>query len=130
MSQTTTGSCMCGAVRYTIVGPLRPIVACHCVQCRKSSGHFVAATACPTVALTIAGPTLQWFKSSETAERGFCGRCGSNLFWRRFGSDSTSVWAGSIDGPTGLKIERHIFSHAKGDYYELPALPAETVLGN
>ncbi len=121
---------MCGAMRYIIVGPLRPIVACHCVQCRKSSGHFVAATACPTSALTIAGPTLQWFKSSETAERGFCGRCGSNLFWRRFGSDSTSVWAGSIDGPTGLKIERHIFSHAKGDYYELPALPAETVLGN
>ena len=121
---------MCGAVRYTIVGPLRPIVACHCVQCRKSSGHFVAATACPTVALTIAGPTLQWFKSSETADRGFCGRCGSNLFWRRFGSDNTSVWAGSIDGPTGLKIERHIFSHAKGDYYELPSVPAETVLGN
>ena len=130
MSQTTTGSCMCGSIHYAIVGPLRPIIACHCVQCRKSSGHFVAATACPTVALTIAGPTLQWFQSSETAERGFCGRCGSNLFWRRFGSDSTSVWAGSIDGPTGLKIERHIFSHAKGDYYELPALPAETVLGN
>ena len=129
MSQTTTGSCMCGAIHYAIVGLLRPIIACHCVQCRKSSGHFVAATACPTSALTIEGQTLQWFKSSETAERGFCGRCGSNLFWRRFGSDSTSVWAGSIDGPTGLKIERHIFSHAKGDYYEVPAGPADTVLG-
>jgi hypothetical protein len=120
---------MCGSVRYAIAGPLRPIIACHCLQCRKSSGHFVAATACPTVALTIEGPTLQWFQSSETAERGFCGRCGSNLFWRRIGSDSTSVWAGSIDGPTGLKIERHIFSHAKGDYYELPAGPEDTVLG-
>jgi hypothetical protein len=120
---------MCGAVRYAIGGPLRPIIACHCVQCRNSSGHFVAATACSTVALTTDGPTKHWFQSSETAERGFCGRCGGNLLWRRIGSDGTSVRAGSIDGPTGLKIERHIVSHAKCDYYELPAGPAETVLG-
>ena len=128
MSHTSTGSCMCGAVRYTIVGPLRPIIACHCVQCRKSSGHFVAATACPTSALTIEGQTLQWFQSSETAERGFCARCGSNLFWRRFGSDSTSVWAGSMDGPTGLTIERHIFTHSKGDYYDLPQGVTDTLV--
>lgn len=127
MSRTSTGSCMCRALRYSIVGPLRPIIACHCVQCRKSSGHFVAATACPTSALTIEGETLQWFQSSDTAQRGFCGRCGSNLFWRCLGSDTTSVWAGSLDGPTGLKIEQHIFCHSKGDYYDLPEAATDSL---
>ena len=121
---STHGSCLCGAVHYRVSGPLRPIIACHCIQCRKSSGHYVAATACPTEALHMEGDTLQWFASSPQAERGFCGRCGSNLFWRRTGSSSTSIWAGSIDGPTGLHIAQQMFTHSKGDYYTLPDAPA------
>jgi len=120
VDKTTHGSCMCGAVRYQVSGPLRPIIACHCIQCRKSSGHYVAATACPTEALHIDGDTLQWFASSSEAERGFCGRCGSNLFWRLRGANSTSIWAGSIDGPTGLHIAEQLFTESKGDYYALP----------
>jgi hypothetical protein len=120
VDKTTHGSCMCGAVRYQVSGPLRPIIACHCIQCRKSSGHYVAATACPTEALQIDGATLQWFASSSQAERGFCGRCGSNLFWRLRGANSTSIWAGSIDGPTGLHIAKQLFTESKGDYYALP----------
>jgi hypothetical protein len=121
---STHGSCLCGAVHYRVSGPLRPIIACHCIQCRKSSGHYVAATACPTEALHMEGDTLQWFASSPQAERGFCGRCGSNLFWRRTGSSSTSIWAGSIDGPTGLHIAQQMFTRSKGDYYTLPDAPA------
>lgn len=120
LEKTTHGSCMCGAVRYQVSGPLRPIIACHCIQCRKSSGHYVAATACPNEALQIEGDTLQWFASSSEAERGFCARCGSNLFWRRMGANSTSIWAGSIDGPTGLHIAQQLFTESKGDYYALP----------
>ena len=124
VDKTTHGSCMCGAVRYRVNGPLRPIIACHCIQCRKSSGHYVTATACPTEALQIEGDTLQWYASSSEAERGFCGRCGSNLFWRRKGANSTSIWAGSIDGPTGLHIAQQMFTGSKGDYYGLPDAPA------
>ena len=40
-----TGGCLCGAVRYRVAGPLRDVVACHCGQCRRSSGHHAAATA-------------------------------------------------------------------------------------
>jgi len=36
---------LCGAVRYEVRGPLRPVVACHCTQCRRMTGHFLAATA-------------------------------------------------------------------------------------
>ncbi len=123
VDNTTHGSCLCGAVRYRVIGPLRPIIACHCIQCRKSSGHYVAATACATEALHIEGDTLQWYASSKEAERAFCGRCGSNLFWRRHGESSTSIWAGSIDGPTGLHIAQQLFAASKGDYYDLPDAP-------
>jgi len=114
------GGCLCKGVRYQITGPLRAIIACHCEQCRRSSGHFAAMTSAPraNVAFT-ASQTLKWFRSSETAERGFCERCGSNLFWHPIGSDSMSITAGTLDVPSGLSIEKHIFVGNKSDYYQL-----------
>ena len=43
--------------------------------------------------------------------------CGSNLFWRRSGADRTSIAAGTLDEPTGLRTTSHIFTGSKGDYY-------------
>ncbi len=121
-SPVTRGSCLCGGVRYEIHGPLRPVTVCHCSQCRKTSGHVVAATEAPTEAIQLLqATTLTWFKSSDTAERGFCSRCGGNLFWRETARTVrvTSVMAGTLDGPTGLSIDRHIFVADKLDYYDI-----------
>jgi hypothetical protein len=123
MSEDKTGSCLCGTVSYVIVGPLRPIVACHCQQCRKASGHYFAATQCLASDIRIIGETLKWFSSSASAERGFCCQCGSNLFWRRFGNANISICAGSLDGKTGLQIASQIHTDSKGDYYSLPDVP-------
>lgn len=112
-----TGSCLCGDITYVITGPLRPVVACHCAQCRKSSGHHVAATSCHRDDIEITGK-VAWYQSSDTARRGFCGTCGSNLFWDGAGVN-LSIFAGTLDGPTGLKMAGHIFCADKGDYYEL-----------
>lgn len=115
-----TGSCLCGAVSYHVTGPLRPVVACHCSQCRKTSGHYVAATQAAMADVRIEGESLVWYRSSEVAQRGFCGRCGSNLFWQRHGSDRISIWAGTLEGPTGLKMTTQLYPEDKGDYYDLP----------
>ncbi len=123
MTDTTNGSCLCGNVTYEIQGNLRPVCACHCNQCRKTSGHYVAATQCESKDLSIKGDTLSWYKSSSTAERGFCRTCGSNLFWRRFGNEHTSIFAGTIDGPSGLIMDSQILTQTKGDYYQLPDVP-------
>ncbi len=123
MAKITTGGCLCGGVRYEVTGRLRDIVACHCSQCRKTSGHFMAATAAPTSALRLtASATLRWYRSSDSAERGFCSRCGGNLFWRQLPprDQSTSIAAGTLDGPvTGLTIAEHIHVADKLDYYTL-----------
>ena len=115
-----TGGCLCGAVRYEVRGALRPVVACHCTQCRRMTGHFLAATAAREgdLAITREG-TLKWYSASPHARRGFCGACGSTLFWHGTGRDYVAIAAGSLDGPTGLKLVQHIFTADKGDYYEL-----------
>jgi len=63
--------------------------------------------------------SLIWYRSSPTAERGFCSTCGSNLFWREFGSNITSITAGTLDTPTDIAMEQHIFVADKSDYYTL-----------
>ncbi|GFE63087.1 GFA family protein [Litoreibacter roseus] len=112
------GGCLCGAVRYAVSGELRPIIACHCAQCRKTSGYHVAATSCAREHLEVDGE-VSWYRSSETAQRGFCGICGSNLFWTGPGTH-TSIFAGTLDETGDLKIAGHIFCADKGDYYEIP----------
>ncbi len=125
MTKLTNGGCLCGGVTYQVRGNLRNVCACHCTQCRKTSGHYVAATRCKTAELHISGTTLRWYKSSEQAERGFCHTCGSNLFWREFDSTSTAIFAGTINGPTGLIMDRQIHTESKGDYYDLPEVPID-----
>ena len=127
--QTNSGSCLCGGVRYTLSGPLRPVVFCHCEQCRRTSGHYVAATACGEDNLDITNDDgLRWYRSSDYAERGFCRLCGGNLFYRPMHRKYVSVMAGTLDTPTGLRGSGHIFVASKSDYYEIAdGLPQHAV---
>jgi hypothetical protein len=114
------GGCLCGAIRYEIAGPLRPVVCCHCEQCRKSSGHFVAASACQPGDITfISDGSLSWYRSSRKAQRGFCATCGSSLFWRPEHERYVSIMAGTLDRPTGLQTACHIYVESASDYYAI-----------
>lgn len=117
------GSCLCGSVTYEVTGALRKSVACHCTQCRKTSGHYWSATQAAPGALTIHDQgSLRWFRSSDKAERGFCSTCGSSLFWRHDDDGgAVSIGSGTLDGATGITEDKHIYAGDKGDYYELPA---------
>ena len=104
-----TGGCLCGAVRFTIAGPLRDITICHCVMCRRSSTGLGAYTACAPDAITISGTKLRWYRSSPTARRGFCSKCGSQLFWEPGDLDHMSVSVGSLDDASALAIGKHLY---------------------
>ncbi|MEM9330677.1 MAG: GFA family protein [Pseudomonadota bacterium] len=120
MLRTTYGSCNCGGVKWQAEGELRPIIMCHCGQCRKQTGLYYAATNVADEKLSIVeGRTLKWYHSSPNAKRGFCENCGSALFWKNLSDDFTSILVGSIDGPTGLEIGEHIFTDDMPDWYEI-----------
>ena len=114
---SATGSCACGAITYSVSGSLQPVIACHCSQCRKASGHYVAATSALRDSVSITGD-VTWFQSSQKARRGLCSVCGSNLFWDGPGVN-LSIHAGTLDGDPGLCLAGHIFCADKGTYYGL-----------
>jgi len=126
-----SGGCLCGAITYSVDGAMRPVVACHCRMCQKSSGFHVAATSVLDADLTVVDPDgkLSWFASSDFAKRGFCSRCGGNLFYKRIDTDCTSIFAGTIDQPSGLTMAAQIFTEEAGDYYtpdpNVPSLSLE-----
>lgn len=119
-----TGRCLCGAVRFEVRGPLRDVLLCHCVECRRWSGHVFAATSAKRDDLVLLDETaLRWIPSPDSesdARRGFCGDCGSSLFWDAPGRDTISIGVGSLDEPTGLKTIGHVYAGQAGDYYDLP----------
>ena len=114
------GGCLCGAVRYRATAPLRDVVACHCSQCRRTHGGFGPYSAVAADALVLDEDRgLSWFASSPGAERGFCRRCGSSLFWKPRFKDTIAISAGSLDEPTGLRLVRHVYTADKADWYEI-----------
>jgi hypothetical protein len=115
-----TGGCLCGKVRFRVTGELRRIIVCHCGQCRKQTGYAVAATAATLADFKLDDETtLGWYRATPAAERGFCTTCGSVLFWKPDNGHAISIMAGSLDGPTGLEIDKHIFVADKPDWYDI-----------
>jgi hypothetical protein len=116
------GSCLCGAVRYEVIGALRDVVVCHCSMCRKTHGHVGAYTATPKEGLRITEARgLRWYASSPDARRGFCGECGGTLFFDPTKKDYVAIAAGTLDPPTGLKTVVQIHVNSAGDYYPVDA---------
>lgn len=121
-----TGRCLCGGVRYAVRGPLRrDAVACHCRSCRRFSGGLFIGTCARREHVVIeSGDTLAWYRSSPHARRGFCGRCGSSLFWEGDDEPLWSIAAGSLDEPTGLALAVHSWTGESADYWSFdPGLP-------
>ena len=115
---SVSGSCACGGVKFKLTGNLRDVVLCHCTQCRKTSGHYWAATQVDSDDLILlTETTLNCYRSSDIARRGFCSGCGASLFYERYGEGRRAVATGTLDGTIDLKIMRHIYVASKGNYY-------------
>ncbi|MEY8098883.1 GFA family protein [Falsihalocynthiibacter sp. S25ZX9] len=114
------GSCLCGAVSFTVDGDLAAPNACHCTKCRKHTGHFLVSTGVQKTDLTVTGAeNVTWYSSSVKVNRGFCQHCGSTLFFDPPHLDWIAISMGAFDGPTHTKMDLHIFVADKGDYYEI-----------
>jgi hypothetical protein len=116
-----TGACACGAVRFEADGEPTGVTYCHCSKCRRWHGHVGAYTAFVRQGFRlIEARGLKWYAASPTVRRGFCGECGSSLFWDEDGLPRMAICPGALDAPTGLRSKAHIYVGSKGDYYALP----------
>ena len=122
----TTGSCLCGAVRYEVKGAFKAMGHCHCSICRKSHGAAFATWAMvdpETFRWTAGVDSIARYASSPTRERCFCKTCGSPLVASHSGNVMEVVVA-TVDGDPGLRPHEHIFVGSKARWYEITdALP-------
>ncbi len=109
----TTGQCMCGAVRFTLAEPPVRFGACHCEMCRRWTGSAFMDFDVPATGVTWQGEAqIRALQSSEKAERTWCGRCGSTLYYRVRGGPhdgAYSISVGLLDDASDLDFEREIF---------------------
>jgi hypothetical protein len=78
------GGCLCGAIRYRVPLPPLWVAHCHCSMCRRAQGAgFVTWFGVPGEKFSFIGTAdrLRIYRSSADAQRSFCGRCGSPLFF-------------------------------------------------
>lgn len=121
MADRLNASCRCGGVKFSIPVESAGVFCCHCGDCRKAHGNYMAVIGAPRDDVRFEEDgTLQWYGYSDKARRGFCSTCGSRLFKDNIGTDLLMVSAGVIDGDTGKQIVKNILTEFKGDWYELP----------
>lgn len=111
-----TGHCLCGAVRFTATLKKPEVGACHCAMCRRWASAPFMAIDCANVRFE-GEDHINRFRSSDWAERGFCDRCGSALFYHIINSDDYQMAAGLLDDQTGLAFTHQVFIDKKPDYY-------------
>lgn len=121
------GSCLCGAVEFSVSGELTPIQLCHAVRCRKATG---AAAAPELLALAA---SLRWLRGAELVtiyqapllrdpppyRRAFCKTCGSPLPVELAGSAFVLLNPGVLDDDPGTRPFRHAFVAQKASWHEL-----------
>lgn len=118
-----TGSCLCRAVRFEVLGDLAPIQLCHCGDCQKAQGAAFGANipvARDALRFVAGEESLRAYESSPGKERVFCSVCGSPILSRLAAAPGTvRLRAGSLDAPVGARLDFHFHTASKADWWEL-----------
>ena len=110
------GQCLCGCVSVAIPASKVEVGVCHCDTCRQwCSGPWMAIQ---SPEATIEGDTLEVFRSSAFAERGFCARCGSAIFHRPQDGPELAVSAGLFK-PDDFSLSFQICNDRKPAFYSI-----------
>ena len=114
------GSCLCGAVKFEVSVPKANFSICHCGMCRRWCGGPLQAVECEGEPRFTEDSGLTWYRSSDWAERGFCNRCGTSLFWRYIGEGPSfySATVDSLEQTDDLTLDRHIYIDEKPARYD------------
>ncbi|MBL8699468.1 MAG: GFA family protein [Alphaproteobacteria bacterium] len=118
---TLKGSCLCGAVTYTVTGEPKRFYHCHCMRCRKATGTGHASN------IFLQPGTLTWLSGEEQirafkppeAQRFtncFCTTCGSRLPRQPKGGDAVIIPAGSLDEEPPIRPQARIFQSSRASW--------------
>ena len=114
-----SGACLCGAVRLGLRGLEGELGACHCKRCQRWSGSALVVVSVPEDGLTVEGREAVTVFEAPKAERAFCARCGSALWFRYHDRPNApyDVCVGVLDDAEGLPLTHEIYVDVKPDGY-------------
>ena len=112
------GHCLCSAVSYTAEDVQTDIHSCHCNMCRRWGGGPGFAASVGSIAFD-GEEHISRYDSSDWAERGFCNRCGTNLFFRLKEADHYILMTGAFDDQSVFNLKGEIFIDEKPATYDL-----------
>ncbi len=114
-SRSTEGGCLCGAIRYEVLGEPEQVLVCHCPDCRRAVGAQAVAW------LIVAGAqygllrgTPATYVSSPGVSRSFWAKCGTSLTWvGQAHPDRIDITLGSLDNPSQFIPTRAVYRRHK-----------------
>lgn len=115
-----SGACLCGAVRFRATRVKSGFAGCHCRMCQRWAGAVLLAASVPADAVEFTGrENIGIYQSSAWAERAWCTRCGSGLWYRPTVSPEADyeIPVGLFDDASGLTMTHEIFIDRKPDAY-------------
>lgn len=113
-----SGHCLCGAVTLVANTATSKMSACHCGSCRRWGGGPFMEVECGSDVEFTGDENISIYDSSKWAERGFCNKCGTHLFYRLKASQQHMVPVGLLDGDPDRKFVRQVFIDEKPDDYK------------
>jgi len=99
---------MCGSVTFK-ADTKDKFSACYCKMCQCWSAGVYMGVHCNSFEVTGGQEHFTVFKSSEWAERAFCSKCGSNIYYHAPEHGAPSVALGAFDDTDGLALDIQFF---------------------
>lgn len=121
MTETVTGRCFCGDVRFTVTGPEKFACFCYCESCQRAAGAPVVAWATyDRDAFRVTDGEMCWRESSRGVRRGHCPQCGSAMTYendQRRGEIDIAI--NCLDDPATPTPQAHIWTGDKQDWVQI-----------
>lgn len=114
---TIRGSCLCGAVRVIVNSASDRVGACHCSMCRNWGGGPLLTVEGGSDVRLEGTEHVTVFDSSDWAERGFCNKCGSHLFYRLKKEGEYGIPVGLLEDARQWRFDHQIFIEEKPPFY-------------
>lgn len=106
------GRCLCGTCSFELEGPPNWVGNCHCESCRRATASpFTTWIGQKNGRWRFMGDSPVSYESSPGNRRGFCGRCGSPIFYQaaRYPAE-THFFAALLENPEQVVPARHYHS--------------------
>lgn len=110
------GQCLCGAIVVKVPDQTH-VDVCHCGMCRRWGGGPMMAVHCDSEVEITGQDKLRRFRSSDWAERVFCGECGTHIYYHLLSTQEYAFTAGLFQEHETFKLTSQIFIDKKPGYY-------------